>query len=277
MKLVGNSRAIRSPEFHKKKQREGVLKTVLVSAALLAILISPVFALRHDRFLVKQIDIRGNEVTPDEEIVDIVNGRVEGKYLGLIPKSNFLLVREDAISEEILSKIPRVSSALVDTQGMDTLVIDISERKPSALYCEDVSDVGNPSKCFFLDDTGNIFSKAPDFSGSVYVIYSSEPAIEVPLRTQLIEPGEFAEIRSFLSDISKVDLAPRAVVKRGAEYAAILSGGTELKWKSGQNLSALASDLTSFLNDPKTKKIAFGDLLYIDLRFENKIYWLPKE
>jgi hypothetical protein len=273
MKLVGSKSAVRSPEFHKRKQRERVLKTLVLSIVLIAVLVSPVYMLRHEKFLISGIDIRGNEVTPDQEIADIAGKYLAGKYLWLIPKSNFLLVDEDDIEKDLMTTIPRLASVNADVEGTNTLVIEITERRPFALYCEDVVDAGNPSKCFFLDDTGNIFSHAPDFSGSVYMIYNSEPTLEEPLRKQLIEPGEFREINNFLSKIPDFGLDPRVIIKRGGEYATVLESGTELKWKSGQDLVALASDLNSFLKDSKIKQTAFGDLLYIDLRFDNKVFY----
>lgn len=277
MKLVGSKSAVRSPEFHKRKQRERVLKTLVLSVVFVIVLVSPLYALRHEKLLVSRIDIRGNDVTPNEEIAEIVSGHLTGKYLWLVPKSNFLLVREDNIERDLMATIPRLASAKASTDGSNTLVVELSERRPFALYCEDVSDVGNPSKCFFLDNTGNIFSHAPDFSGSVYMLYSSEPALEEPLRQQIIEGGEFEEINSFLEELREFGISSKAVVKRGNEYAALVNGGAELKWKSGQNLTKLAADLGSLLHTSKLKITAFGDLLYIDLRFDNKIHWLPKE
>lgn len=277
MKLVGNSRAIRSPEFHKKKQKERAFRLSLFVVLFILIVAIPAFAMRHERLLINNVVVEGNGATTSEEIEDIVRERLQGNLLWFIPRANALIAPEGRIEERLLADIPRLSSAEVNLDNLKTLRVVVRERTPFALYCENIEVISHPSKCFFLDQSGNIFSEAPDFSGEVYMIYSASPVLESPLRSQLIEPKEFGNINAFVSELQTLGILAKAVVRRGEEYAAVLSGGAELKWRSGQNLSDLVSDLRAFLRDSKMKAAAFGDLMYIDLRFDNKIYWLPKE
>lgn len=273
MKLVGNSRAIRSPEFHKKKQRERIFRISIIAIVALLLLVAPVLALRHEKLLISEVQVSGNGATRSEEIAAIAQEELEGKYLWIIPKRSTLFAPKSRIEERLLESIPRLSMAEATLHERNTLKIEVAERKPFALYCEDILDVSNPSKCFFLDNSGNIFSEAPDFSGTVYMIYSSVPVLETPLRSQLIEPEEFEEISKFITEMPRLNIDSRALVKRGNEYALLMESGTELKWKSGQDLNALISDLESFLRDSKIKQTAFGNLLYIDLRFDNKVFY----
>lgn len=273
MKLVGNSKAIRSPEFHKKKEREKVLKISLLSLLLLIILSTPFFILRLDRLQIEEVEIYGNFVTGEEEVKQIIMDELSGNTALFIPKSSSLLLRRGKLERLLLEKIPRLSQVEVSLFNSKTLEVDLVEREPFALYCEDVSDFEEPSGCFFLDETGYIFSEAPVFSGDVYMLYTIEPKLEMPLGSRLISSEEFEEIKTFVSDLPRLGLDPKALSLKDDEYALVLSSGTEMRWKLKQDILSLASDLEVFLNSPEIKKITFGDLLYIDLRIDNKVFY----
>ena len=64
-----------------------------------------------------------------------------------------------------------------------------------------------------------------------------------------------------------------AVTKKDDEYSATLSAGAELRWRINQNLEKLFADLNSFMNESKLKISDLERLLYLDLRFDNKIFY----
>lgn len=276
MKLVGNSKAIRSVEFHKQKLMERWVKGVLLALLFTALVVVPTLILRSEKLLIQKFEISGNLVTRSEEMEALLSEYLSGSHLFFIPKKSSVLLNRSKIEQGLLSQIPRLSLAKVSLKDLNTLEVLVEEREPFALYCEDFQDLDNPSGCYFLDESGYLFSEAPDFSGGVYMVYAKEPILETPLRTQLIDAESLKEVSEFVNNLPKLGFTPKVLVEKGDEYALILSTGTEIKWKLTQNLRSLASDFELLLQKPEAKEIIFGDLLYIDLRIDNRIRWLPK-
>lgn len=264
MKLVGSREAVRSPEFHKKRTREKVWRAVFFVASAFILVAAPVFALRDEVIQVKEISVTGNTVTKTEDIMSKAQAALSGDYLWVVPKSNTLLYPRSAIVKELLTSIPRLASVNIALSNATGIKIDVIERQPYALYCS--------SQCYFLDKEGFIFSSAPSFSNGVYMIYKNEPAFEDPLGQAYLMPETFSKLDQFVRNLPRTGITPQSVKKSGDEYEATLKEGPVLKWREGQNLDTLYTNLKSFLLDSSIKK-SMSQFGYIDLRFDNKIYY----
>lgn len=269
MKIIGNKKALHTPEFHKKKLRERYTRITIGVLIFLVIVGAPTFFLRQERFLISNIQIQGNEITKSEEIEKIIQDDISGNYLWLIPRSSVLLYPNNKIKADILRQIPRLISINLSLTDSRTLLVTIVERKPFALYC-----VGE-GKCFFLDQTGYIFSEAPAFSGGVYMIYSTIPVLEAPLGQNLIYANDFVVLSSFIKSLPVLNLNPQSLLIQNGEDHLTLSSGGVIMWKSSANLESLRSNLESFLSDSNFTKEpnALEKILYIDLRLSNKIFY----
>lgn len=269
MKFVGSSKAVRSPEFHKRKLRERRLKAALIAAAAAILLGGPVMILRSSKLLIAEVKVEGNEVTLSEDIESIARGNLAGAYAWVLPKGSALLYPRERIENELLQNIPRLSSAKVSLSGMRGLNVEVRERLPHALYCKG----SGPSKCYFLDETGFIFSEAPDFSGEVYIKYRSEPELAEPLRAQLFRPEEFEKLELFLYNLKVLDIVPQTVTRVGDEFELSQPNGPLVKWRGDQDLDALLVDFESFLHNSGLKKADIARMSYIDLRFDSKVFY----
>ncbi len=273
MKLVGSEKGIRSPDFHKKKQREHKIKLGLYIVLALLILISPFVALQSKRLLVTNIHITGNDVTRSEDIERVVAKDLSGSYLHLVPHSSTLFYPRNKIMSDILSTLPRVRTAMVSLSDFHTMEVKITERGPAALYCKDVSHPTIPKNCYFIDTTGYIFSEAPAFSGEVYRVYTSEPVLDEPLKKVFLLPNEFKDMEEFLKSLANIPLYPEVLTVHDDEYSLLLSSGTKVWWKKDQKLDEIYSSLDSFILNPSIRKQGIGNLLYIDLRVESKVFY----
>ncbi|MHB1330374.1 MAG: cell division protein FtsQ/DivIB [Minisyncoccota bacterium] len=273
MKLIGSRRAVRSPEFHKKKEKKRKFFLVLYSILFVLFIISPFYALRQDGLLISSVDVRGNEVTGDIEIKNIVTKNFKGKFLWLIPKSSSLLYPNEKIEKEIMGVIPRIASVSLSLDSANVLGVEIVERKPDSLYCKDVSLYRESKGCYFIDKTGLIYSEAPEFAGGVYFVYVSDPEIEDPIRKQFLTQTEMESLKNFVSSLKNFSLEPKYIVKKIDEYILVLTTGTEVRWNAGQNLENLSADLGSFIRESEISNTELGKLEYLDLRFENKIFY----
>lgn len=273
MKLVGNSRAIRSPEFHKKKERERWSRAIAWGILVITLFVAPIFILRDERLIISSVELIGSEVTSREEVESVVLEILSGRVLFFIPRASALLLDRSELEAELLKRFPRLSFVDASLSNMQTLEIEVAERKPFALYCEDFSDYVSPEDCYFIDEHSLIFSEAPEFSSGVYMIYATEPQIVDPLGKNIFDESLFNNLDKFVKDITTLGFSPKVLLAKGDEFALSLASGTEMRWKLRQNMQNLFSDFEVFLRDSSLKKAAFGDLLYIDLRIDNKVFY----
>lgn len=275
MKIVSSGKGIHSPEFHKKKKRKQAIRLVGISLLVIIVVAVPIYLLRTQRFLISSVVVSGNNVTKTEDIQKIVEDKINGNYLLIFPKSNDLLYPKASITKTLLQDIPRLSEVEVTLSNPHTLSVSVVEHEPFALYCTNVSNPSDPSGCFFLDKDGYIFSEAPSFSGGVYFVYTGDPVFDSPLGQSYLNKTIFSELPPFIQSLSNLNLSPKVFVDKGDEYNVILSSGATIMWKSSSDLGTIYSDLESFLSDPSftKEKAALGRLLYIDLRFGNKVFY----
>jgi len=275
MKIVSSGKGIHSPEFHKKKRREQTVRLVVALLFVVVFVAIPIYLLKTKRFLISSVEVRGNSVTKTEEIEQIIKDKIIGNYLWIFPRSNDLLYPKGEIKNTLFQNIPRLSAITVSLSNPNLISISVEERKPFALYCVDTLNLNNPTGCFFLDKTGYIFSEAPAISGGVYFVYTNEPVFDLPLRQSLLNPNRFSEVSSFVGSLSSIGLSPKVFIDKGDEFNLVLPNGATVMWKSSANLDTIHSDLESFLSDPNFIKEnnALQRILYIDLRFGNKVFY----
>lgn len=274
MAIIGNKTAVRTTEFHKKMELRRRIKLGLFAFLGIILVALPIYLLRTSKFLISNIQIQGNNVTKDEEIQKIIDEDLSGNYLWIFPKSNSLLYPKKKISADLLQSVPRLSSATLSRLNAKSLQVIVEERTPFALYCKDVTNPNSPTNCFFLDQTGYIFSEAPSFSGGVYFVYSSEPSIENTIGAEYISADIFTTLDPFIKNLGSVGLFPQVFVIKEKEYALLLSNNAVVSWPRGQDLLNVTSNLESFLTDPnfKNNKQNLNNLLYLKV-LGNKIYY----
>jgi hypothetical protein len=275
MSIIGNKSAVRTPEFHKKKERQRYIRNTIVFCIVAAVIAVPVYLLRTEKFLIKNIRLVGNNVTKSEDIQRIVSEDMSGNILGLFPRSNIALYPRKQMEADLLRKIPRLASVDISLNDTHSMTVTVAEREPVALYCKDVLHVSTPTGCFFLDDQGYIFSEAPSFSDGVYNVFSSIPVIDEPLGASYMSPATFAPLNPFIKSINNAGLYPKVFMSKEDEYDLILANGGMVMMKANADLDLVRSNLASLIVDPSFRKDknSLDTLQYIDLRFGNKIFY----
>jgi len=277
MKIIGNKDGVRSPEFHRKKERERKIKKAILVFFVVIFLALPIFLVRMARFRIASISIEGDRVSSAEDIKKVVNRDIAGSYLWLIPKSNALFYPEEKIESDLLNEIPKLSAATVELDGMQTVVVTASEREPFALYCKSITSE-TASKCFFLDSAGYVFSEAPSFSEGIYTVYGSEEPVDNPLGQVFIEAKEFQAIHAFGKMFDEAHIPIRALII-GDDITVLLPDGGKVLVKRNENFDKVFSNFVSLVDSDtfNEEPNAWKRLLYIDLRLGNKIHYKFKD
>ncbi len=284
----------------KKKKKKAIRNKVLFFIGLILIL-STLFVLftRWKEININSLDISGNKILDDENIRKVVEKNLEGYYLWFIPKSNTFLYPKRAIQKELKEKFKRIEDLNIDVVNNQILKVYVKERKAVYTWCgESIESFGVSEhldistsesvldKCYFLNEDGYIFDKAPYFSGEVYFRFFGKLIDQKDTTNPVgsyFEPEIFNKILFLKDNIASLNLDSQAFVsKENGDLEFYLSSKNSLKdspkiiFKREADYVKLAENLHSAItSEPLSTSIKekYNTLNYIDLRFGNKIYY----
>lgn len=240
---------------------------------------------RLDGLNISQVEISGNKVIDTSAIDSVIREEISGKYLWLFPKTNVLIYPKSKIKTALENNFSRLSNIEI-SMDRKMLKISVSEREAKYLWCGASTGVQHPTeeKCYFLDDEGYIFDEAPYFSGEVYFKFYGSPdgEAESPAGSYFSQKN-FKQLILFKDVVAGMGTKPVmiSVLPDGdIEMFLARSGantlGPKIIFKSDADLKNVAENLQAALaTDPLMSqfKNKYSTLLYIDLRFGNKVYF----
>lgn len=251
--------------------------------ALVAVCATIVLISRVHYLLVESIQVKGNTTTPSNDIVSLVHRESDKKFLFLFPKKNIALFPASAIESQIKTAWPNVHSVHVQRTSLTSVEVAVVERQPRFLWCGAHATFSPAQECFSMDKDGYIFGPATannialgqsDSDGHPYLAFYS--TVEEPLGNHYTTtPDEFRRLVSFIETVRNFEIGPRLIQTDGREYHIILESGTKLLIRKDQDLQRVADHLKASLSDPviTTEDGKLKDLIYLDLRFNNKVYY----
>jgi cell division septal protein FtsQ len=272
-------------ELKQKRQKQALVKRGIIFFVILILLAVLIYVSRLPKLQISNITVSGNDLTRSEDVVKIVNKIFSNKYLFLIPKGNAFLYSKSEIENKLKEEFPRIVSLSIDQLVLNDLNIKIKERSSTYLWCgKDVPKVNEIPECYYVDNEGYIFAKAPTFTGPVYFVFfgtKNENVNENPIGQEIFEREEFLNIVRFV-EIIKEKIHPYAIAFYDTNIFTILLSKDfndekqKIVFSDTGLLPEISVNLISALNaEPlKTKLVdSFDDLEYIDLRYEDKVYY----
>ncbi len=261
------------PRMVKKRRRFGS-RFSLWLILLITILISIVFLSRQDKFLIDQILVSGNEVLEADLIKKTVSEKLDGYYLGLIPKNNILFYPRRELEKDLRESFKRLLVAQVRLDGARNLAAVLKERKIAYLSCQTESQKGKV--CYFTDEDGYAFETAPDFGSRLYFEFNGPP----------LSAKDFKKALLFKAAIESV-LEKNALGQKPISLEILEAGDYDLRFDNwhilfnkNQDEATLSRNLDLALNSGSLKESVESkklDLDYIDLRFNKKVYYKFKK
>lgn len=273
----------------KKRRRKAIVNKSLVIFFCFAILFAvAAYFSRLDGLNIKAVEASGNKVVDSVLIEDAVNEKISGKYLWLFPKSNVLYYPKSTIKAELQNKFYRLDSIDLSVRNREVLAVSVTEREAKYLWCgaTPAIDAKRPEKekCYFLDSEGYVFDEAPYFSGEVYFKFYgfSDPKSENPAGSYFSQKN-FKQLVLFKDVVAGMGIKPVVIsVLPDGDIEMFLARtgsnmlGPKIIFRSDAELKNVAENLQAALaTDPLMSqfKSKYGALLYIDLRFGNKVYF----
>ena len=273
-----SKRTIRSKKHREKRKKIRIWKRVLWGFGGLLVVGLLIWLINADTFEVREIEVRGSEVTNSKEIHEKAEQELSGFYYWVFPRDNVLLVPESSISDRIMVEFPRVRNVRVERSGLYELVVEVQEREPFGMWCgatrssiskpslqleADTEDGDESSNCYFLDKTGYVFSEAPDFSGYVYFTYYGtllkSDSLRLyrgkqPIGKRFLPPEKFAALNDFVGVVRRLDLYPVMYEKQenGTSLLILEDQGRDvvsgtLRFNTRDDLSLVAANLSEIV------------------------------
>ncbi len=271
----------------RRKRRIRKIRTIVVFVILFFLVITALsFLSANKKMWIDNITVEGNHIIDEEEIEDEIFKNISGRYIYLFSRSNSLIYPEKRVYKNLLLNFPRIESLSIGRDNFKTLHIKITERVGAFLYCgADVpllkKDVGE--NCYFINNDGLIFDRAPYFSGNIYFKYYVKLSDETnPLGKQMISVEDFHQITRFIDNIENLGLKP-IYISLGEDGTNSLylehqenSTMPKILFKNDADLEVLQDNFSlamqkkEFADEINSK---YNTLLYIDLRFKNKVLY----
>lgn len=240
---------------------------------------------RYTELRIANIEITGNKVIENTDILNNVRDSINGYYFFVFPKNNVALIPQKQIIENLENTFSRLTNIKIEIKQNNILMINVSERTGSYTWCGEDFVLDSPlanTKCYFMDDTGYIFDEAPYFAGDVYFRFFGILEKNENINGYFAK-DDFANYLIFKNTIESMDLNTVALLhKEDGETEFYLKHINEpphapkIIFNQKDDIQNLVENLKSVvLAEPlKTDlKEKYNKLLYIDLRFGNKVYF----
>lgn len=263
----------RSVEF---KRRIRAVKIVLAFGAVVFLIVGGFVVFNLSSLSITQVSVDGAHTVSAEKISRAVAESLKGSYLYLIPKRSLLFFPRAQVREAVLAISPRIGEvALIIHRG--TLVVQVKERAPAALWCEKDSVFGGTvPQCFSLDIDGFAFGLSPYAKSGAYIIFQTsdrEPNIE----SYIMESGTFGSLFTFVKTFP-LPLS-RVVVDKNLRYTLYTQEGLAIfinpRIPFDQSRSLVLTALSSEALASSTR--AGKEVEYLDVRVPEKAFYKLKE
>lgn len=269
------------------------LRTLAVLVLLFLFTIAFGGVSQNDKWKIEQVQVDGFQAVNEDDILALTKSLLVGNYYLTYARENSYLFPRFEIERRLLAEFPRLKTAHASRIDDHAIRIEVTERKPFALWCGEVylREMYETNDCWFVDDTGFIFDNAPVFSEGVYLELYGELANKKGddvLRARL-PMNKFGLVYSVNESLKKeLGDTLRIIIKPEGEYGIVMKNsttypilaGTELRFKDGTSPAKIIKNLLAALpvQFPSVQTLDANPsehqtLYYIDMRFGNKIFF----
>ncbi|MBU4204579.1 FtsQ-type POTRA domain-containing protein [Patescibacteria group bacterium] len=215
---------------------------------------------------INKIIISGNEKVQIKEIETLIAGNIKQR-LWFATSQNILLVSTARINKSITERYPVIDSLKVQKKLPNTLVINIEERKPFAVFYYN-------EEYFLIDEKGVVFEKTSANVGGFFIVRQTGEIKEVILGTEIVKKEvmeKIAKIKRGLEERSQIDIK-EVDIASGERLNVKTSEGWDAYFNLTTDIDLQIEKLNLLLENELPKENRAG-LQYIDLRFKDRVYY----
>jgi cell division septal protein FtsQ len=260
----------------KIRKRRRRLRILLICALAILLLLGFVAAAAYiPAIQIQTVAISGVQTISSTTLRAEVEEYIEGTYGYILPKRNIFLYPKHYIKDSLMREYPMFASVDVHAIDFQSIAVNVVERQPRALWCQTPPATG----CYFMDENGVVYEKAPNFSEPIYLSYSGEAAGQ-GLPKQYLTPSEFQALSALVDAtahlLTQEDLLSVAVDRHG-DVRARFASGFVLLFIMGDEGGDVFERLTLALKAEPLRGRELSAFEYLDLRFGDKLYYKLRE
>lgn len=269
------ARSVKPLRARRKDKRRKSFYVLLFVVFIL--LIGVVVLLWQPYFRVQQIVVQGpgNDVLP--EYIQI---QLQGTEFGIIPRNSIFFLPTQHIRTQILQNYPNIEAVSLSASGLTTLSVSTIGRARAFWWCGTTrTDI--LVSCFETDPQGKIFKTVDATlvasSTSEFIVYSeitsSNTTGDSPLGATVTGASYIPELLRFVKTLKSLGANVTSVQLRGDEADLFTVYGTRITYVLGREQQAATLAATAF----PSLTLSNNSLLYVDLRFDSKIFFKKRE
>lgn len=265
--MQGKSRFSKaSSRIGKREKTKKKLKNILRVGVPTLLVVLFVFVSRLDSLQVSNINVLGAVAVSGDDVKNATLESLEGNYLYLIPKSNILFFKKDALASVIKSEFPTIKDLNIEREIDGSVNIKVLERLPDFVWCN--SGVG----CFLMSKDGMIFaeSTADDIANKIIFkgVLSDNPI------TKTLDSGERMQIyEETIDTLSESDINVKEVnIESSLKVTFKSDMGDIILNPEDKNIKESVQNAILLIEDTKVKK-KDTKFEYIDARYGSKLFY----
>lgn len=268
----------------KRKERRKRLGLILLILALIA-LGALVYLLWQPFVRIQEITVEGPHA---EEVRRVVEESLWGTYAFVLPRNSILIYPEIQVRERVLEVHPDIVAVSITRSGFTSIHVKSVPRTGAFMWCG--ASAALAEGCYSADAEGLVFAQLAQAAATtsllaatttaeasttdpgVLRIYAplvyAEGAEPSPIRAHVVGAQRIPDILRFVKAMNQLGVGVVSVEVREDEADLYTPEGTRITYILGREESAAALAASSF----PTLNVSSGAFLYIDLRFDGKVY-----
>lgn len=266
-------------EKRKKMISKGFLKKAGFFLLLLAFLGVVTYALFFSAFVeISKIEIDGTTSINPDLIRQDIEAQLSGKYFNLIEKNNILFVNDKTLQSTLLNKYEKIENIQVKKVFPNGIKIIINERVPAMILCSN-------EECFVVDTIGFTYmrydSNANDVQLDGLMRLTDNGNKSIKFRDNFLTKefvGYVVDIRKGVKDDLGIDLSPDCQTPQlvSGDIRVQTADGWWIYFDNSRPVQKELEMLKAVLLEKIDKDGQRGNLEYVDLRIDNKVYYKLK-
>ncbi len=259
-----------------RRREELVRNAVLLSIGVLAVAGIAVYLLWLPEVRISRVEAAG--FTDADSVKAIAEDELHGTYMSVLPKNSFFFYPERAIRASVLERYPAVAAVSVSRTGFDSIALKASERVSAFWWCGTPSNLSaKTGNCYESDVEGLVFAPASESGASttpndmlrVYAELDTASSTDsYPLRARVMGADSLPDVLRFARAVKMLGVPVASVAIRGDEADLFVPPSTRITYVVGHEQAAAKSAEAAF----KGLNLVDGSLVYVDLRFDGKVY-----
>ena len=255
----------------KRNKNRYIRKAIIYFVFIMTFLYGVSFWSNFHSFQIEKINVFGNRFIDTDLVKAEINNELSGKYIFLIPKKNFLFIPKSQIRKKLESNVT-IENIEITKSDLQTITIEILEYKPIASYCVTEND------CYFVNKFGTFFVKAPEvyLDNLIELKTTKEFGGEI-LGQNFVDKDIFEKLLEKIDLLKGENIEIREIYTEDFETFNLktISGPTIIVEKEDKP-EEIISNLKSAINQESINEVQFNNIDYIDLRFEDKVFYKLK-